>query len=672
MKPRYLLLITALIPLFSFSQTLLLDHKATPRVFTAGQANVNQTIKGQQRHKVFGDTIFYEDFDSLSVANNWTIVDLSNNNTPWIWAPGNTAPGGQYTSVPPLASTTASNGYMLLPADRYNTPTPLPPQGWKDMDTYIQVGPIDLRNSSGNPRDVVFAKWQQTLSWCCAFFKEMVVETSLDGINWSTPIDATAGINGVTIWPNGVSNSIDLSPQLKGQDSAYLRFRSTFHSHFFWMIDDLLLYEGPLNNLELLTTAVNFHPAYRLVPQYFEVPAQNLSPILFEGLVVNQGGNVATGVMFEVDVIGDSAIGGGPGAGLVFTDSEPVRPGFLQPLAVDTGFTFTGFSNFSAQHYTINYRVTSDSLNQRPSSAIDSKQLSITNDSIIALERGKDYFNGITGPGDFPASAGTGDALAALVIVEDTVASKGIRFWVDSSATADIANIQISPIIWKFEEDSVFNNGVITEPFDSAIQGIVCQSPISFTIDTCNSSCPTGVNSILNTWIDLQFSSSCILNPGTYYFGFEQTGGSNKIMAARDSGAEKRATQWSNMMYLAGNNGLPPAWYQGGFVTGLRLIVDYNALITSAETENRNQVSSDFKVYPNPADGLFTIEVLTNSKETFILNVSNMLGQNVVSEAINVNGDVRRDIDLTSFEKGVYFVSVEDGSQKLVKKVVLR
>ena len=88
------------------------------------------------------------------------------------------------------------------------------------------------------------------------------------------------------------------------------------------------------------------------------------------------------------------------------------------------------------------------------------------------------------------------------------------------------------------------------------------------------------------------------------------------------------------------------------------------------ETAVENTV--DFNVYPNPNNGLFTMELTSEAPASYIMNVRNMVGQSVMSEAINVNGNTTKQVDLSSFDKGVYFVTLERGNERLVKKVVVK
>lgn len=673
MRLLYFTFVIACFPLFSNAQALLPDHKATPRLLTAGQANVNQTIKGQQRQKAFGDTIFYEDFDSLSVANNWIIVDSSGNATPWIWAPSGAAPGGQYTTAAALASATESNGYMLLPADLYNTPSPV---RFKEMDTYFQSGPIDLRDLSGNPRLSVLASWQQSLTYCCSSSSELVIETSVDGVTWAS-YDAVDNLSTSTIWTNGSQNTIDLTFSLRGQDTAYVRFRSSGNTHFYWMIDDFILTEGPSNNLELSQARIDFHPdtsnAFRLQPQYYQVPLSNVSSMNFEATVFNGGGNTQSGSTFKVEALSDSLIGGGPGLGSVYLDSSAIGTGTIMPLATGTVNNTNPFIPNQDSHYTIEFRAESDSVDQQPSESIIRRPLDLTLNGTIALERGEGFFTNTSGPGAYAGSAGIGDAAAALMVLDTgvgVVTPTSISYYVPADRADEIDGLVISPRIWRIDS-SLLASATINPSLslNSLLRNVVCSPLSSITIDTCTTTCPPNQLSVMNTWVDLDISTCPLLLPGTYYFGFEQTGGiGSEIWGAIDEGAEEQATLWTNIMFLANSAG---GWGYGGYVMGLR----FNGIFPPPLISSINEVeesSLEFNLYPNPSEGIFNLELGGDIQGSFQVNVVNMLGQTTFTEAITVNGTTVKTIDLTHLEKGVYFVSLENGDERLVRKVVVK
>jgi hypothetical protein len=655
-KYYFLALCILLVPLVYKAQHLQVLDQDYLKLLQENSSQASQTpaIKKSKLQKAYGDTIFYEDFDSLSVATNWTIVDNSGMNMPWLWAPPATIPGGMGGVIPTLNSTTTGNGFMILPSAQYNSPTLRGP-----MQTYFSSSAITITPAVSK----VIVQFEQYLRFCCSSQTELVLEVSTDGFSW-TSFDANLGRGTSFSGINGERIEIDVSSVLANQTTAYFRFRSSLNTHYFWMLDDFLVFEGPNNNVKLLRTAINFHPGYDLVPQYYEVPLSNLSSIGFSGLVNNGGGNIATNVSFYVDIIQDSLIGGGSGSGSVYKDTVQVGSGTLQPSASDTAFLPNLFRN-SPAHYSINYSVTSDSINDQPFEAVASRPVKLTFDTIVSLERGEAYFEGSIGPGAYLQSSGIGDALAALVIIDNPKVIGGISFWVDSANAANLAGLALSPRVWSFDETKVIQNGQIIAPLDSGITALVGNSPFSKIIDTCTVSCPPSQSSMINTWVDFSFLAPVSLNAGTYFFGIEQTAGLGRIMGSRDPVAEEQATLWSNIMYLGGVN----SWGWGNFVVGLRLFYDQ---IRPGLNEGNLNSSFSVQLFPNPSDGLFTLEIANSGATTYMINVRNRLGQTVMSEAINVNRSAVKQLDLSTFDKGVYFVSLENGEDKLVKKLLVK
>ena len=75
-------------------------------------------------------------------------------------------------------------------------------------------------------------------------------------------------------------------------------------------------------------------------------------------------------------------------------------------------------------------------------------------------------------------------------------------------------------------------------------------------------------------------------------------------------------------------------------------------------------VSTDFPVsiYPNPTSGLFTV-VLPGE---FVMNVTDSRGRLVLQKS----GVDNLLVDLEAFESGLYFVTVVQGENSIVKKIV--
>lgn len=74
--------------------------------------------------------------------------------------------------------------------------------------------------------------------------------------------------------------------------------------------------------------------------------------------------------------------------------------------------------------------------------------------------------------------------------------------------------------------------------------------------------------------------------------------------------------------------------------------------------------NSDFKMYPNPSNGNFSID---NSNKAFSIEIFNVLGQKVF-EIKNADGSA---LSVTNLNKGVYLVKITDDSKFLIKKLII-
>ncbi len=649
MKKNYLLL-TGLILMASvgFSQGIVQSNqidRGTPKL-TVGDPE--PIIKRAQQPKALGDTIFYEDFGTgtpTSLPAGWSVTNLSSVTTnAWIWS--NTAPGGQYsTNTTALNSTTGSNGYMSLPCDLYNTP--FPTGGPVAMDTWFTSPSFSISPQRGS----VIIKYEQAMRYCCSTLNELVLEVSSDGVNWSVPYDAINGFGPNTVISNATVSEINVSPDLGYQSTGYLRFRSTGNSHYYWMIDDVLVYEGAANQLVLEDFDMKFHASYDITPIYRILPLVNVPAVVYQGMSYNAGANVQTNVDLNLDVIMDSTIGGGPGQGVVHSASASVGLSIPSQQRDTTDITNPFFS-FNAGWYRNRLYITSDSVNQNPAGATDNYTFALTNDTVIALDRGPSFYVGSSGPPSYVGGGQDNDAAAALMILDSGVSVPVLSISVWPAIRTETDGLSISPRIWRFEEDSAtLNAAVLTPP--------VGQSPFSTQIDTSNQ----------GTWVTMPIFPPVILNAGAYYFGVEQTGGGSngkELWLGRDQGQESLAPAFSNIFFL--NEPGNARWIAPPRLLGIR----FNGSFTTGITTETAEANVEFNVYPNPNNGLFTLKANSPKPTTYIMNVRNMVGQTVMSEAMNVNGNATRQIDLTSFEKGVYFVTLENGEERLVKKVVVK
>jgi len=595
--------------------------------------------------KAPGDTIYYEDFGTggpggANLPAGWTTQNNAGNSNNWIWS--TVAPGGQYSgNTLALNSTTGTNGYMSLPGDLYNTPGPFVAMDASFTSPAISITP---------PRAAVILEFQQSQRYCCSGADELVVEVSTDGINWSTPYDATVGRNPNTATPNAELVRMNVSADLAFQSTAYVRFRQTGASHYYWMVDDVTLLEGNANNMQLEDFSVNFTDTFQYNPLHTMVPQSVMTPLSFDGATFNAGGNTQTNVVLRAQVFQDSTLAGAPGFGLTWEDSTVISPS-VPSLQRDTERVATYVNTFPGYFRGV-VRVTSDSVNQDPASAVGTYQFAVT-DSVLARDRGEDVFVGDAGPANYVGGGNDGDRWGVMFSVAnggDTITS--IEIYIANSTAND--GVQIVPKVWSFEDDSATLGG--------AMSVTVAEALVPVTIDT----------SMFGTWQKFDFAIGTgpqYLAPGQYVMGWEQISGATsglEFTAGRDRTMEPFAPAVTNFVYV---NDANPGWGWVTQVAAVRAIFG-NSVATGIEKEAQSQVG--FEVAPNPNNGQFNV-VINNDVETdYTLNVRNMLGQTVFTDLLSVNKQRTMQLDLSDYEKGVYFVSLENDDERLVKKVVVK
>ena len=469
MKKNYTLL-TGLILLSSigFSQGLLksnaVDH-GTPKLTEVESVPL---VKKATTQKALGDTVMYEDFAN-SIPAGWTVTNNAGNSNNWIWS--NTAPGGQYsTGTLALNSTTGSNGYMALPCDLYNTP--FPPGGPIAMDVWFTSPSFSITPQIGS----VIVKYEHSQRYCCSSLNELVLEVSNDGVTW-TAFDGTGGRNPNTATPNAETLEINVSSVLGYQSTGYVRFRSTGNSHYYWMIDDVLVYEGPANNMQLEGWDMKFHASYDITPIYTILPIVNIPAVTYEGYSLNAGANTQTNVDFNIDVINDSTLAGGPGNGVVHSASSTLGASVLSQDR-DTANVNSPFFTFNSGYYRNRMYVTSDSVNQAPGDAVAEYTMTLTADTTLALDRGEAFFSISSGPSSYVGGGQDFDAMAALMVLDSqltgTVMATSVSIFIANRT--ENAGVSISPRVWPFYEDSATLNAAVAAP--------VANSPFSTVIDT--------------------------------------------------------------------------------------------------------------------------------------------------------------------------------------------
>ena len=111
----------------------------------------------------------------------------------------------------------------------------------------------------------------------------------------------------------------------------------------------------------------------------------------------------------------------------------------------------------------------------------------------------------------------------------------------------------------------------------------------------------------------------------------------------------------------------PISWGAPG---NLMIIPKYCFDLSGVGISQNNGISENVTVYPNPSSGIVRIQTTFLTEENVNVTITNALGQVVASTKKSAMVDLLT-LDLSNQANGVYFVSVSNGSDKMVTRLVL-
>jgi hypothetical protein len=149
----------------------------------------------------------------------------------------------------------------------------------------------------------------------------------------------------------------------------------------------------------------------------------------------------------------------------------------------------------------------------------------------------------------------------------------------------------------------------------------------------------------------------------------------------------------ANGSVLSTTNALSYQWYLNGvaiagatsqFYTVTQngfyqvMITDANGCTSMSQPFNYNSTSigenifsGKVNVYPNPSGGLYLIDVSGTEAKELILKVQDALGREVYSEKVKTdNGVYKKELSLSSFRSGIYFLYIQADKSGCAIKLV--
>ncbi len=295
--------------------------------------------------------------DDFSTPANWTIANTGTNAAQWAFTTDvNTIP---VSALAPMASTTASNGFLFVSSDANNT-TDF--DGTQIITTATNATPIDL---TGQP--YVKLNYQNNFRW---WHETRGVRVSGDnGANWT---DFNLSDETTYSTPNQNSSnpevtSIDISAVAGGQSQVLVQFYYDDNDYWgwYWAVDDVEIVVTEDYDLTLLKPYWGEIGAWGALLPYYQVPSVQVAPITFGGVVKNNG------AMIQPDIVVTAST-----TGFTSTSSTlSLDPTFLDTLACPDTWTPAAI----VAPNTLNFVTTSGGAEAFPSDNGSNVTLNVTN-----------------------------------------------------------------------------------------------------------------------------------------------------------------------------------------------------------------------------------------------------------------------------------------------------
>ena len=608
------LLLSAAIICFS-SQIILAQTNAKktqkPMLLIDHESGKN-TVNNSSLLKTGGDIIWQNDF---SVPNSWDTTSTGQGT----WEIGTTA--SVATSNPDLITylgamattgTTATNGYAFFDGVQYLMSPPVQIQ-----NAFITSSTIDL---SLYPLSVITLSFNQRYR---AFNSdETFVEVSQDGgLTWaySQQVNAAVATNDPSL-----QNNLSLTVPVLPSANTKIRFRwscsvanDQFGSGYGWMIDDVKLIE-PFADEFTITKVWTGDIVQKW--DYYSTPLSQVIPMTV-GAVISNVGAVSQTKVVTIEIL--------QGATSVYTNTENIT--FL-PGVSDTLWHTSTFTPTVNGVYTVNFSL--------PTDAITTNNTLGENFEVTPNIYGHNF--PITGTASFGFN--TEDAQIGMGNLYEINANQQLKGIAVHFATGTTTNLPVTAELWEVVDGIQGNMVFITEA-----QYIV-PSPL-------NSATPSSI----------VFDSPAQMEAGKLYMVILKTfqTATNKLrIKSSTKGDEDNSTVGYGPFAQGGGVNYFAGWGKAPFIS---LNFDPVLGINESTTE-----ISGVSIYPNPTSSSVNLEMNIANPSEVSIQVTDLSGKIVATQNLGFLpiGKNQTTIQSTSFNNGLYYVTVSSNGSSVTKKLI--
>jgi PKD repeat protein len=163
---------------------------------------------------------------------------------------------------------------------------------------------------------------------------------------------------------------------------------------------------------------------------------------------------------------------------------------------------------------------------------------------------------------------------------------------------------------------------------------------------------------------------------GTTFTVVYAKGGKSLATVSTDAAQPKfvpSSSQWRNetidLSAFAGQASVQAIFQNRGHF-GQPVYIDNVNISGTTSIDDLNNLY-ELMVSPNPTSGIFDLNLRTTDNFDVKIEITNVLGQTLIKEIVkNSTGIIHHSFDLANQNAGIYYVTVTNGTQKVVKKLV--
>jgi hypothetical protein len=612
MKKIYLCAIALSIGSISFGQRTI--NSATNAQLNACNETPSTSIKDLSlQNKAPGDIIWSEDFSGGFPAG-WSVNDNTGNGFDWVINNAaidnyNGGAGPGWTSTGPILSNSGGD-HMLLFGDDYNNGT-----GTIEMNSYFQTSAIAL---TGQPN--VSVRFQQKFRLCCSSGAalNLVVSTDPTFATFQT-FDVRQGIAINDGTPDPMNTTVNISSIAGGYTgNIYLRFHWNLGAtHYYWMVDDIEVFESLANDLVGSKGWYGFGPNFM---PYTRIPADQITGADFMINAENVGGADQTNTILTADVNGG-----------VFTGTS--TPQTVIAGATDSLFSTTQFTPpvTTGIPYNVTLTISSDSVDTTPLNNVETFPPFEISASTYALD-------------DYGSSPSAGGGLDNSVTPPSAEFEAGNFYDIVANAFATHISVYIG------------TGTPAGTPIDVVLYDWTSGSPVEVDRSAIYTTTAGDVGSV----VTLALAANPAVTAGSSYFAAVHCYSEFYYGRSGNSPDGSMPSGQTSLIFYPNMS----ATTQNYYTTNTPMV---RLTVVSVLSDN-NIVSKNasFNVYPNPSNGEFNITLTEGNSNNVSLTVKNVVGQTIINKNIAVSGQTKATISLADYSKGIYFLTIDNETVKLV------